>query len=152
MDAAGKGFLNLRLTNAMETRTGKSHLSIPLQVNYRADYLRAAIASDQAIAWRFVREEERWYAIATVEAQPAVIDRFGNPVDKRTIPTDLRGMPACKRLSLLRQAIAAIITLCQELQLPLAHEKLDFGNKKLANNGKKPNELLYMMPPRYSPR
>jgi hypothetical protein len=76
----------------------------------------------------------------------AVIDRFGNSVDKRTIPMDLRGMPACKRLSLLRQAIAAIITLCQELQRPLAHEKLDFGNKKLANNDIKPNELLNMMP------
>jgi hypothetical protein len=49
-------------------------------------------------------------------------------------------------MPLLRQAIAAVITFCQELQLPLAHEKLDFGNKKLANNGKKPNELLNMMP------
>jgi hypothetical protein len=60
--------------------------------------------------------------------------------------------PRKELMPLLRQAIAAVITLCQELQLPLAHEKLDFGNKKLANNGKKPNELLYMMPPRYSPR
>ena len=169
MDAAGKGVLNLRLTNAMETTTGRSHLSIPLQVSYRADYLRGAIACDQAITWRFVREDERWYAIATVEARPAevvtakstgcvgidinakhvalaVVDRFGNPIEKRTIPMDLRGMPADKRLSLLRQMVAAIVTLCQELHLPLAHEKLDFGKKKLANNGKKLNELLHMMP------
>src|ERR1700681_2857217 len=35
----------------------------------------------------------------------AVIDRCGNPVAKRTIPMDLRGMPADKRLSLVRQSV-----------------------------------------------
>ena len=169
VDATGKGVLNLRLTNAMEAKSGKSHLAIPLQVNYRAEYLLGAIDSDQAITWRFVREEGRWYAIATVEAQPAkivtskaggcvaidlnarhialaIVDRYGNPIEKRTIPLDLRGMTADKRLSLIRQTIAAIITLCQVLHLPLAHEILDFGKKKLANNGKTHNELLHGMP------
>ena len=70
----------------------------------------------------------------------------GNPIEKRTIPLDLRGMTADKRLSLIRQTIAAIITLCQVLHLPLAHEILDFGKKKLANNGKTHNELLHGMP------
>ena len=56
---------------------------------------------------------------------------------------DLRGMPVDKRLSLLRQMASAIV--CQELHLPLAHEELDFGEKKLANNGKKHNGLLPMI-------
>jgi hypothetical protein len=63
MDAAGKGFLSLRLTNSMESQTGSSHLKIPLQVSYHAEYLRSAIACDKAIAWRFMHESAgRWYA------------------------------------------------------------------------------------------
>ena len=170
MDAVGKGFLSLRLTNSMESQTGSSHLKIPLQVSYHAEYLRAAITRDQPIAWRFVHESAgRWYAIATVEVQPAeltttraagcvgidlndrhiavaVIDRFGNPVEKRTIPMDLRDMAADKRLSLVRQAVAIIIALCQDLHVPLAHEILNFSKKKLKNNGKRHNELLHRVP------
>ena len=55
-------------------------------------------------------------------------------------------MPADKRLSLVRQFVAVIIALCQDLHVPLAHEKLDFGKKKLKNNGKPHNELLHRMP------
>ena len=67
----------------------------------------------------------------------AVIDRFGNPVDKRTIPMDLRRLSATKRLSLVRQASAVVIPLCRNLHVPSAHEKLDFTKKTLKDNGKK---------------
>ena len=43
MDAAGKGFLNLRLTNRMEADSGKSHLKIPVQVACRGPGHRLAL-------------------------------------------------------------------------------------------------------------
>src|ERR1700681_3124921 len=85
MDAAGKGFLNLRVTNGMEAQTGKSHLKIPVQVSYRDDYLRAAIASDRSIAWRFVREDRRWYAIA-----------FGRAATGSSYNICVRGLRGCR--------------------------------------------------------
>lgn len=64
-----------------------------------------------------------------------MIDNFGNPIDKRSMPIGLRGLSATKRRSLVRQAIA--IQLCLDLHLPPAHEKLDFAKKTLQDNGKR---------------
>jgi hypothetical protein len=55
-------------------------------------------------------------------------------------------MTADKRLSMVRQAIAAVITLCQVLHLPLAHENLDSSKRKRQNNGKRHDELLHRKP------
>jgi hypothetical protein len=72
-DAAGAGTLKLRPTNRMESSVGKSHLEIPVQINYRAGCPRAAIARDEAISWGFVREFGTWHAIATVELKPVEV-------------------------------------------------------------------------------
>jgi hypothetical protein len=50
MDATGKGALDLRVTNAVETKTAKFHLSIPLQVNYRANRCASTATRQSAVS------------------------------------------------------------------------------------------------------
>ena len=107
------------------------------------------------ITFRFKRDHKGWRlfaSVAVVAPQPitrenqgvigvdingdhlAIVetDRFGNPIEKHTIPLALQGKTKTQARALIADASKKVITLSEATRKPLIIENLDFQKKKAA--------------------
>ena len=145
----------LRLPDALiERNAGDKYLSFEAAMpRYGTDHLAAALTLEQAIGYRFRRDEKGWRVFASTKALPfecasdkrrgmigfdfnadhlavAETDRFGNLVEARRIPLVLYGCTREQASARVGEAGKQLLALAIERQKPLAVEKLDFAKKK----------------------
>ena len=107
----------------------------------------------QAITYRFKKDKKGWIVFASTEyIKPPVvsrddhgsigldinadhlalveIDRFGNPVAKKTIPLNTYGKTRNQLLALIGNATAEIVAWAESIKKPIVIEDLDFAKKK----------------------
>lgn len=122
----------------------------------------------QAICYRFKKDKKGWILFATTEMEkPKTItrentgaigldinanhlalvetDRFGNPIEKRTIPLNLYGKSKNQTLALIGEASKEIITWAERVQKPIIHEQLNFQKKKAALKENHTKKLARML-------
>jgi len=145
--------LRLRLPNAFASQHG-TYLTMPgVKFAYGHKEIINALASKQAVSYRFKKDEKGWRIFVSVntaaspilsdEKQGAIgidinsnhlsvveIDRFGNPVHKQTIPLNLYGKNKHQAKALIGNACKNAIKIAEETKKPLVLEKLDFKQKK----------------------
>ncbi len=148
--------LRLRLPNALSEH-GK-YLYIPnVHFAYGHGYILDALASKQAISYRFVEDEKGWEVFASVELpEPewlsnerkgaigvdlnvdhfAVVDmdRSGNPLNKYTITLGLRSKSNEQRAAIIGDACAKVVGIAKDAAKPLIIEHLEFSKKKVEEN------------------
>ncbi|WP_243123453.1 IS200/IS605 family accessory protein TnpB-related protein [Thermaerobacter sp. FW80] len=145
--------LRLRLPNALAGRFGRHVWLQGVRFPYGQDVILAALASGQAISYRFVRKNGAWYVFATTErpAAPittsrragalgadlnpdrlavAEVDRFGNPVAARDIRLPLQGKRREQVKAILGDAVADLVAWAKGAGKPIVVEHLDFREKK----------------------
>jgi IS605 OrfB family transposase len=124
-----------------------------LDFNHGHEAVVDALARRQPISVAFRRDERSWtISVAIDEAQPeaafddsrgclgvdfnadhvaaTLADRFGNLVERWTIPLVTHGLSSDATLDAVRKAAAAIAALAVEHDVPVVSEKLDFSRKK----------------------
>lgn len=145
--------LRLRLPNAFIPQYG-TYLVIPnVKFAYGHKEILTAIASKQAISYRFKRDEKGWRIFVSINTAPSSIisderqgaigidinsnhlsvveiDRFGNPLHKQTIPLNLYGKSTNQAKALIGDACKNIVKIAEKTKKPLVLEKLDFRQKK----------------------
>jgi IS605 OrfB family transposase len=107
----------------------------------------------QAITYRFLRDEKGWRGLKST-ARPQVpiktlkhigtigvdlnanhvalveTDRFGNPIDIKTIPLNTYGKSKGQTEAIIGEAVKAIVERAEKTLKPIVIEELDFSNKK----------------------
>lgn len=124
--------MRLRLPNAFIPQYGSYLILSGVKFAYGDKEIIAALASKQAISYRFKRDEKGWRIFASVntaaspllsdEKQGAIgidinsnhlslieIDRFGNPLRKQTIPLNLYGKNTNQAKALIGDACKTIV-------------------------------------------
>jgi len=151
------GTLRLRVPNALVGEFGHWVRIPDVRFPHGQDVIDAALASGQAITYRFVRKTKRggpvWYIKASTERidvnmvthraagalgadlNPSLvtlgrIDRFGNPVETRQVPLDLRGRRRDQVAATLGDLVADIVEMAKAGAVPIVIERLDFEAKK----------------------
>lgn len=107
----------------------------------------------QAISYRFKKDKKGWCLYASTDFKKpetitrenlgaigidinadhlalVEIDRFGNPIYKKTIPLNTYGKTKNQILASIGSACAQIVKWAEETKKPLIYEKLDFQKKK----------------------
>ncbi len=147
------GTLRLRIPHALASSYSK-YIVIPnIHFNYGQPVIEAALATGQAISFRFLCKNGYWYIHATTERKPAEvttsqllgtlgvdlnpsvlavceIDRCGNPVAARHIPLPIQDRRSEQVLATLGDAVADVVDQARRAQKPIVIEALDFGKKK----------------------
>jgi IS605 OrfB family transposase len=149
----GDGSLRLRVPSGLSARYGRWVILHDVRVRYGQDVIDHALLTGQAISYRFVRRNQRWYIKATTERPDAristhrsagavgidlnphlvavgAIDRHGNPVKTRHIPLKVQGRRRAQVTACLSEAVADIVAWARSEGVPVVIEKLDFERKK----------------------
>ncbi|WPD19417.1 IS200/IS605 family accessory protein TnpB-related protein [Thermaerobacter composti] len=147
------GSFRLRVPNALAARFGRCIWIHGVRFPYGDDVISRAIATGQAISYRFVRKRGVWYVFATTErpAAPittsrmagalgadlnpdrlavAEVDRFGNPVAARDIRFELQGKRREQVKAILGDVVADLVAWAKGAGKPIVVERLDFREKK----------------------
>ncbi|WP_242823284.1 IS200/IS605 family accessory protein TnpB-related protein [Thermaerobacter subterraneus] len=145
--------LRLRVPNALAGRLGRHVWLHGIRFPYGQDVILAALASGQAISYRFVRQNGAWYVFATTErpAAPittwrragalgadlnpdrlavAEVDRFGNPIAARDIRFQIQGKRQEQVKAILGEVVADLVAWAKSAGKPIVVEHLDFREKK----------------------
>ncbi|MDA8064018.1 MAG: hypothetical protein M0031_00735 [Thermaerobacter sp.] len=158
-----EGSLRLRVPPGLEAAFGKHVLVKDVKFAYGQAEIDAALRRGEAVTYRFVRrdDQEGWYVHASVERPAAKLttdrrlgalrvdchpapgdvgelDRFGNPVGKRSFPLDLAKKTEVKATAILAEAAADIVDWARLTGKPLVVEELDFRKKKAALRERSP--------------
>ncbi|TLX16469.1 IS200/IS605 family element transposase accessory protein TnpB [Rhizobium sp. MHM7A] len=145
--------LELRLPPGIRT-SSQSYITFrKISFNQGHDKIIAALARQQPLTVRFVRDEISWKIHVTID-QPTtpgkfddsrgclgidlnadsvaltLVDRFGNPIRSWTIPMVTHGLSSDQALDLTRKVAKQIIDLAREYDVTIAAEDLDFATKK----------------------
>jgi IS605 OrfB family transposase len=146
--------LRVRLPDALRNQFGKYLIIEHVTFSYGKEEILTALAlKDRAITWRFLLDEIGWRVFATLDITPppsssnselgavgldinidhlALVetDRFGNPIDRKTIPLCLKDKTSDQAKALIGDAAAEVVQYVQATQKPLIIEDLDFQKKK----------------------
>ncbi len=152
LSETGEGQLRLRLPNAFVEKYGK-YVILPISFPYGKKAILKALALQQALSYRFKKDEKGWRVFVSFEqirvpivtknhigaigidiniSHIAVVetDAKGNPIGKRTIPLCTYGKNKNQAKALIGDAVKEIITFAKEKQKPIVREDLDFTKKK----------------------
>jgi IS605 OrfB family transposase len=145
--------LRLRLPNAFAIQYG-TYLVIPhVKFAYGHQEILTALASKQAISYRFKSDEKGWRIFVSINRVPSPIlsderqgaigidinsnhlsiveiDRCGNPLHQQTVPLNLYGKSSNQAKALIGEACKKIVKIAEDAKKPLVLEKLDFKQKK----------------------
>jgi len=152
--------LRLRLTGSLSEYGKYLHLR-GIRFGYGADELSQALKSEQALSYRFIRDEKGWRVMVTTDL-PEIktvsirqagavgvdinenclavteIDRFGNMVATRVIPLVTYGKSSDQAKAIIGDAVKDLVTQAVEARKPIIIEKLDFRKKKAQLEGEHP--------------
>ncbi|WP_171049081.1 hypothetical protein [Rhizobium sp. MHM7A] len=125
-----------------------------LNFNHGHDVLVDALAAQQPLSFRFIRDEKSWKVMVTVdEALPdagtidwsfgalgvdfnadhiaaSLVDRFGNPVETWRFDFCPEGKTSDQNLDAMRKIAKEIALLAKQHGVPVVSEYLDFAKKK----------------------
>jgi IS605 OrfB family transposase len=125
-----------------------------LNFNHGHDVLVEALAAQQPLSFRFIRDERSWKVMVTVDQAGAgaetidwsfgalgvdfnadhiaasLVDRFGNPVEKWRFDFCTEGKTSDQNLDAMRKIAKAIALLADRYGVPVVTEHLDFAKKK----------------------
>ncbi len=147
--------LRLRLPNSCIKKEGNYLWINNFWFTYGHKEIVTALKSKQALCYRFKRDEKGWRLFISVNTASAPLisdeklgvigidinsnhlslvetDRFGNAINKQTIPLNLYGKSSHQAKALIGDACKKIVKTAQEVQKPLVLEKLNFQQKKSA--------------------
>lgn len=160
------GRLKVRLTHSIAKKEGREWIEIPLQFTYQEERIAAALASGQALNYRFVKEKNGfWYVHLTFEIQQkewisdpqfgalgidlnpsciavTQINSTGNYQTSWQVPTLLRGRTSDQIAATLGDEVAKLVAHAKEQQIPIVVEDLDFENKKQQLRSRGMNRML----------
>ena len=158
------GSLNLRLRLPNSCIQEGNYLWIKnVRFAYGHKEIMTAISSKQALCYRFKRDEKGWRIFLTLTITHAPIisderrgavgvdintthlsvvetDRFGNPINKQTIPFNLYGKSRHQAKAIIADAVRQVVQSAEEAKKPIVLEKLNFQQKKKCL---KENSLFY---------
>jgi IS605 OrfB family transposase len=144
--------LHLRLPDALAPVT---HVTLFASFAYGAEVIRCALASKQAIGYRFLKDAKGWRVLVSTDA-PVVTqvsrrhrgsigidinanhlavcetDRFGNPVDTVSIPWLTANLTSDQAAAVTGETVKSLLAFAKNKHKPLVLEKLDFTKKKAA--------------------
>lgn len=168
----GQFFIKLRLPNSLIQEHGK-YVLIPIPFSYGAKQIEEALASKQALSYRFKKDEKGWRVFVSFEhPQPALItkkgigaigidininhialtevDSKGNPIHKKTIPLCSYGKNKKQAQALIGDAVKEIINFAKGKQKPIIREDLDFAKKKASLRENTPKQARMLSSFHYS--
>jgi len=144
--------IRLRLPNCMQ-QADKYFWIKNIRFPHGHQEIITALKFKQALCYRFKLDEKGWRIFLSVDTKPAPIisneklgaigidinnnhlsvveaDRFGNVVNKQTIPLNLYGKNSHQSKALIGDACKKIVESAQEAKKPIVLEKLNFQQKK----------------------
>jgi IS605 OrfB family transposase len=153
--------LRLRLPKAFEGKWGKYLQIENLTFSYGHETIQAALKQDQAISYRFKKDEKGWRVFVSTalkklepisKEEPGAIgidlnadhvalietDRFGNPVEKKTFSWNAYGKSKNQLKAITGDVCKAIVNHAKKTKKPIVLENLDFQKKKLSLSEGKP--------------
>ena len=153
IDANENLTLRLRLPNDLVKQYGKYITFSGVFFKYGHEEILKALASGQAVSYRFKKDEKGWRVFAsfkqksapivTNQAQGAIgidinanhialveIDYKGNPIYKETIPANTYGKTKEQAEAVIGDACKKVVLLAKETGKPIILEQLDFTKKK----------------------
>ena len=163
------GRLQLRLTDLMVEKYGFKTIEIPIEFTYEQERIAQALASGQAMNYRFVKSEKGiWYVHLTfklpeikddewiskkkngslgIDLNPSCIavthiDGSGNLVKSWQIPIELKGKRSEQTKAILGNEIAKLVEYAKKYRIPIVIEALDFEKKKEELRSRKMNRML----------
>ena len=145
--------LRLRIPNDLAEKHGKYIVFSDLFFEYGHTEILKALASGQAISYRFKKDDKGWRVFAsfkqenapivTNQARGAIgidinanhialaeIDQNGNPIYTETIPLNTYGKTKNQSKAIISDACKRIVMLAKEKKKPIILEQLDFTKKK----------------------
>lgn len=157
--------LQVRLTHTLAEELGQTTIDIPIQFTYRQELIVGALATGQAMHYRFVREARGWYVHLTVNMEkikqvshrkygalgidlnPACIavthiGPDGNLVRSWQVALDLKGRRSEQVKGILGEEISKLSSYAAEHQIPIVIESLDFEKKKEELRSRRMNRML----------
>lgn len=144
--------LQVRVCPALQEKYGQ-YVNIFVEFKYGQEVVEQAIRKMQAINYRFVRKNKKWYLYLTTDIAPvakvtkkklgaigvdlnkahlawAEIDRHGNLINYDTILTPIQDRSSHQVTATLADAVKQIVDRAKKQEKPVVIEKLDFGKKK----------------------
>jgi len=146
--------LRLRLPNRLVAEYGK-YLVTTVHIAYGAAHIEQALATQQAISYRFKRDEKGWRVFVSTEeiaVEPlsdrrtgtlgvdlnadhlalALSDRFGNLIAAERVPMVTYGCTSEQAAAKIGDAAKRAVAVAASAGVPLVIERLDFARKKAA--------------------
>ena len=159
------GRLQLRLTNTLAKVHGTTTVNIPVEFTYREEVIAYALSNQQAMNYRFVKEDNTWYVhltTETVEAKKVTHRAYGalgidlnpsciavtqigsddNLSHSWQVDLNLRGRTSEQAEATLGEEISKLVRFAQEQQIPIVIEELDFEKKKEELRSRHLNRML----------
>jgi IS605 OrfB family transposase len=161
IDVNGNLTLRLRLPNDLVKKHGKYITFSGVFFKYGHEEILKALASGQAVSYRFKKDEKGWRVFASCKQQSAPIvtnqakgaigidinanhialveiDHNGNPIFKETIPTNTYGKTKEQAEAIIGDACKRVVILAKEKGKSVILEQLDFTKKKTTLKGTSP--------------
>lgn len=149
----GKLTLRLRLPDKLAKKYGKYLEIANVSFAYGKEAILASLNQAQALSYRFKKDEKSWKVFVSTDLEktdPISIegngvigidlntdhialvetDRFGNPIDKKTISWICYGKTKKQLKALTGDICKQIIDKARKAKKPIVIEKLDFNKKK----------------------
>ena len=145
------GTFNLRLRSLSKDA---SYLLIEnVRIPYGQDIIRLAMASSQAISYRFLRDDNGWRVLLSISLPEirtrsiktagavgidinadclavSETDRYGNLVGTEVIPLATYGKDSNQSKALIGDVVKMVLARAETVSKPIVIEKLDFSKKK----------------------
>jgi IS605 OrfB family transposase len=155
----GRFRLRLRLPPALVARNdGGKYLSLDVGISYGGGPVAAAQTRNEAISYRFLRDEKGWRVFASVSTQDVPVttrlrdgtigidlnadhlavtetDRHGNPIESVRIPLVTYGLSHTQERAQIGEAVKALVAFARGKGKTLVVEALDFSGKRAALEG-----------------
>lgn len=147
------GLLKIRVPRALESRFGRYYLIEKVRFPYGQENIEYALNQHQALTFRIVRKEEKWYAFVSldlpdvptltnkqngmigIDLNPNVIgwsycDGEGNLKAKGQIYYCVRDRSKLQTKATFGDVVKELVSIAQRYQCPIAIESLDFSRKR----------------------
>jgi len=148
------GTLKIRVPKCYESLFGKYYLIENVSFPYGQKDVDYALNNPQALTFRFVRKEEKWYVFCTidlpevptqthqkngmigVDLNPSVIgwsycDKEGNLKAQGQFKINIQDKNKNQTQAIIGDIVKELVDLASHYKCPIALEKLDFSKKKI---------------------